>query len=79
MERYIELSQIKGQTMIPRAELMFSELLQDNDIVLHCLQECMGHAKNENNFAIENYIAERMDAHAKHGWMIRSTLKKERA
>ena len=79
MERYSELSDIKGQTMIPRAELMLSELLNDNEIVLHCLQECMSHAKNENNFAIENYIAERMDAHAKHGWMIRSTLKKERA
>jgi DNA-binding ferritin-like protein len=39
----------------------------------------MGHAKNENNYGIENYIAERMDAHAKHGWMIRSILKTERA
>jgi len=39
----------------------------------------MEHAKNENNFGIENYIAERLDAHAKHGWMIKSVLKKERA
>jgi len=79
MERYIELSQIKGQTMIPRAELMFAELQQDNDIVIGCLQECMQHAKKEGNYGIENYIAERLDAHAKHGWMIRSILKKERA
>lgn len=79
LERYSELSEIKGQTMIPRAELMFTELLSDNEIVLHCLQECMSHAKNENNFAIENYIAERMDAHHKHGWMIKSVLKKDRA
>jgi len=79
MERYIELSQIKGQTMIPRAELMFAELQQDNDIVPGCLQECMQHAKKEGNYGIENYIAERLDAHAKHGWMIRSILKKERA
>lgn len=65
--------------MIPRAELMFAELLKDNELVLHCLQECMSHAKNENNYGIENYIAERMDAHAKHGWMIKSILKKDRA
>jgi starvation-inducible DNA-binding protein len=79
LERFAELSEIKGQTMIPRAELMFAELLQDNQIVLHCLNECMDHAKNENNYGIENYIAERMDAHNKHGWMLKATLKKERA
>lgn len=79
MERFIELSDIEGQTMIPRAELMFTELLQDNMTVLQCLQECMSHAKNENNYGIENYIAERMDAHNKHAWMIRSTLKADRA
>jgi starvation-inducible DNA-binding protein len=79
LERFAELSEIKGQTMIPRAELMFAELLQDNAIVLHCLNECMDHAKNEKNYGIENYIAERMDAHHKHGWMLKSTLKKERA
>ena len=79
MERFIELSDIKGQTMIPRAELMFAELLTDNGKVINCLQICMEHAKDERNYGIENYIAERMDAHAKHGWMIRSILKTERA
>jgi starvation-inducible DNA-binding protein len=79
LERFAELSEIKGQTMIPRAELMFAELLQDNEIVLNCLNECMDHAKNEKNYGIENYIAERMDAHHKHGWMIKSVLKKDRA
>jgi len=79
MERFVELSQIQGQTMIPRAELMFAEIQQDNDIVIGCLQECMQHAKKEGNYGIENYIAERLDAHHKHGWMIRSILKKERA
>ncbi|MFN9902608.1 MAG: Dps family protein, partial [bacterium] len=38
MERFIELSSIKGQTLIPRAELMFNELLKDNELVMHCLQ-----------------------------------------
>jgi starvation-inducible DNA-binding protein len=79
MERFIELSDIKGQTMIPRAELMFAELLADNEKIQYCLTDCMGHAKNENNYGIENYIAERMDAHAKHGWMLKATLKKERS
>lgn len=79
MERFMELSDIKGQVKIPRAELMFTELLNDNQLLIKCLHDCMAHAKNENNYGIENYIAERLDAHAKHGWMIKSVLKKERA
>ncbi len=79
MERFSELSQIRGQLKIPRAELMFAELEQDNKIMLDCLNQCMAFAKQENAFGIENYLAERIDAHNKHGWMIRATLKKERA
>lgn len=79
LERFAELSQIRGQVKIPRAELMFAELESDNRIILECLNHCMGFAKQENAFGIENYIAERIDAHNKHGWMLRATLKKERA
>lgn len=79
MERFIELSDIKGQTMIPRAELMFAELAHDNQIILECLHNCYELAGAEKQFGIENYLAERIDAHGKHGWMIRSILKKQRA
>jgi len=79
MERFVELSEIKGQVMIPRAELMFVELLSDNEKMMNCLNDCILAAKQENNYGIENYVAERLDAHAKHGWMMRSILKKERA
>jgi starvation-inducible DNA-binding protein len=79
LERFAELSQIQGQVKIPRAELMFAELQHDNNIILECLNHCIGFAKQENAFGIENYLAERIDAHAKHGWMLRATLKKERA
>jgi starvation-inducible DNA-binding protein len=79
MERFAELSEIKGQTMIPRAELMFAELLNDNQLVIDCLHRCFELAGSEKQYGIENYIAERLDAHAKHGWMLSATLKKERA
>ena len=79
MERFLELSDIKGQTMIPRAELMFAELLQDNDTIMQCLNNCFELAGEERQFGIENYLAERMEAHSKHGWMIRSILKRQRS
>lgn len=78
-ERYAELSVIKGQTKIPRAELMFEELNEDNEMLMKLLEHCFETAGQERQFGIENFLAERLDAHAKHRWMIKSILKKERA
>ena len=78
-ERFAELSQIQGQTKIPRARLMIEELLQNNDQMLNLLNECFAAAEQENQQGIANFIAERIDAHQKHGWMLRSFLKDARA
>jgi len=78
-ERYKELSILPDQTMVPRAELMFAELQSDNELLLGLLQECFVVAGKENQRGIENYLAERLDAHAKHNWMLKSILKKDRA
>ena len=78
-ERFTELSQIQGQIKIPRARLMIEELLQDNDLMINLLNECFAVAEQENQQGIANFIAERIDAHQKHGWMLRSFLKVERA
>ena len=78
-ERFIELSQIQGQTKIPRARLMIEELLSDNETMINLLNQCFASAESENNQGIANFIAERLDAHGKHGWMLRSFLKDNRA
>ena len=78
-ERFIELSQIPGQTKIPRARLMLEELLANNGQMLDLLNETFQVAIDENQQGIANFIAERIDAHQKHGWMLRSYLKDQRA
>lgn len=78
-ERFQELSQIAGQTKIPRARLMIEELLANNGQMLELLNQCFGEAEQENQQGIANFIAERIDAHGKHGWMLRSFLKDQRA
>lgn len=78
-ERFQELSQIKGQTKIPRARLMIEELLANNGQMLELLNQCFAEAEQENQQGIANFIAERLDAHGKHGWMLRSFLKDNRA
>jgi starvation-inducible DNA-binding protein len=78
-ERFSELSIIKGQTKIPRARLMIEELLADNGQMIELLNECFAAAEAENQQGIANFVAERLDAHGKHGWMLRSFLKDQRA
>lgn len=79
LSRYLELSVIKEQTQIPRAELMMAELERDNQIIIKCLNAAFASATTENKQGIANFIAERLDAHEKHSWMLRSILKKARA
>lgn len=78
-ERFQELSQIQGQTKIPRARLMIEELLANNGQLLELLNQCFAEAEQENQQGIANFVAERIDAHGKHGWQLRSFLKDQRA
>lgn len=78
-ERFVELTQIQGQTKIPRARLMLEELLANNGQMLELLNQTFQIATEENQQGIANFIAERIDAHQKHGWMLRSYLKEARA
>lgn len=77
-ERFQELTNISGQTKVPRARLMIEELLGDNDRMIELLNQCFAEAAAEKQEGIANFIAERIDAHGKHGWMLRSFLKDSR-
>jgi starvation-inducible DNA-binding protein len=79
LTRFNELSFIEDQTKIPRAELMMAELFDDNERLVTYLKETFHVAEEEDEQGIANFIAERIDAHGKHRWMLRSILKKDRA
>jgi len=75
LTRYAELTIIEDQVKIPRPNLMFAELLSDNGKMIDLLNACFASAEDENKQGIANFIAERLDAHEKHSWMLRSILK----
>ena len=77
-ERFAELSVISGQLKVPRAMIMMEELLEDNYKLESILKQSFESAGAENKRGIENFIAERLDAHAKHRWMLKSFLKEGR-
>jgi starvation-inducible DNA-binding protein len=77
--RFAELSIVHDQIKIPRAELMIAELYEDNAKLLVLWKEIFPIAEQENEQGVADFVASRIDAHGKHGWMLRSILKKERA
>jgi len=79
MQRFAELSILSEQTKIPRAELMISELYEDNQKLLALLKEIFPIAVDSGEEGIADFIAGRIDSHGKWGWQLRSTLKKTRA
>lgn len=79
LTRFHELTIIQDQLKVPRAELMMAELAEDNSKIIDLLNTCFAAAEEENKQGIANFIAERLDAHEKHAWMLRSILKKARA
>jgi starvation-inducible DNA-binding protein len=78
-ERFGELSVISGQTKIPRARLMIEELYANNGQLIELLNQTFAEAEQENQQGIMDFLASRIDAHGKHGWMLRSFLKDARA
>ena len=79
LERFSELTEITGQTKIPRARLMLEELKVNNDQMMDLLNRCFAEANEDNEQGIANFIAERLSAHGKYRWQLTSYLKAERA
>ena len=69
---------IEDQTEIPRAALMMEELYHDNEVVIHTLIEAYQLAGTK-HLGLANFLQDRIDVHEKHGWMLRSLLKVQRA
>jgi starvation-inducible DNA-binding protein len=78
LTRYAELSVIQDQTKIPRAQLMFTETLQDCEKMSEVVVAMFDEATNERQQGIANFLAELQDLYGKKAWFIRSILKKER-
>ncbi len=78
-ERFQELTQISGQTKVPRAQLMLEELAVDTERMIELVMQVFAEAQSQGREDIANFMAERQSAHGKYLWQIRSFLKVQRA
>lgn len=75
LSRFQELTDVKEVITIPSAMEMVADLERANAAVITNLIRSMRAAEDNNEPALANFIQERIDAHKKHGWMLRATQK----
>lgn len=73
LSRLNELTGIPEADTIPTAEKMFQNLIKDNDTVISSLKKAYDLADKAGELGLANYLQDRMDIHAKHGWQLRAT------
>lgn len=73
--RFSILSQIEDEVKVPPKDIMVAELLQDGELMVDMLRKVFTIAESAGEHGISDFLAERMDAHQKHNWMLRSSLK----
>jgi len=74
-ERLSMLTKIDDENEILSAEQMLSELLADSEKMEKMFKVAFMMAEEVHEHAISDFLAARLDAHQKHSWMLRSTLK----
>ena len=70
--RYKELSQVQDAESVPSTVIMFNALYNDNQTVKSSLIKAYEKAEELKQYGISNYLQDRIQAHEKHAWMIRS-------
>ncbi len=75
LTRFSMLTAIEDETDIPDARTMTAELLADSDKMSELFKVIFQLSEQEGKHGLSDFLAGRQDAHRKHSWMLRATLK----
>lgn len=75
LKRIVELAELKEADSIPDAVEMLRSIKTDNDQFLLLLVRAYKEAEDLGELGISNYLQDRIQAHEKHSWMLRSITK----
>jgi starvation-inducible DNA-binding protein len=75
LARMLELADLQEATNIPDGIAMMRDLAADNDRFIMHLRAGIVAADGANEPAVGNFLQDLLDAHQKHGWMLRSIIK----
>jgi starvation-inducible DNA-binding protein len=72
LARMMELSKVNDLVAIPSPLVMMSELVNDNNKYILELRAGIALAEAADEPAVGNFLQDILDAHQKHGWMLKS-------
>lgn len=75
LTRFSMLSAIDDETNILSTREMCSELLSDSEKMVDILKFTFQLSERENEYGLSDFLSSRIDAHLKHSWMLRASLK----
>jgi starvation-inducible DNA-binding protein len=75
LTRLKELTSIEETDDVPDGKTMMTRLLQENNILRASLLTAYTTADTTGEVGIANFLQDRIQAHEKHAWMLRSILK----
>ena len=74
--RFSVLSKIEDETDVLPKDQMLAELLSDNEKMLKLLKILFDISEQNGEHGFSDFVAGRMDAHRKHGWMLKASIKR---
>lgn len=75
LSRFNMLTQVEDETEVLPKDQMVLQLSADNEKMVKILKMAYDIAEAHGEHGFSNFLAERMDAHRKHGWMLRASTK----
>jgi starvation-inducible DNA-binding protein len=73
--RFSMLTLVEDEDVWLPAEAMVAELLSDSEKMAELFRITFDMAESHGDHGLSNFLADRQDAHKKHSWMLRATLK----
>jgi starvation-inducible DNA-binding protein len=75
LQKFSMLSAVDDENSIPEWSQMLQELLADSDKMAEIFKITFDLAEQNGDHGLADFLAGRQDAHKKHSWMLRSSLK----
>jgi len=75
LQKFSMLTAVDDENEVPPFEVMLRELLADSDKMAEIFRITFDMAEANGDHGLSNFLADRQDAHKKHSWMLRASLK----
>jgi starvation-inducible DNA-binding protein len=75
LQKFSMLTTVQDENEVPEWSNMLKELLADSEKMANIFRITFAMAEQNGDHGLSNFLADRQDAHKKHSWMLRSSLK----